>query len=122
MGAPNATYYDSTNPGYGSFKRNNASRKTVVYAAANDGMLHAFDGSASGTGAGSELFAYIPSFVYGSSTTAADSGLAALGNPSYDHRYYVDATPLAFDVDFNRVGGTTSATTSDWRSRCCAAA
>lgn len=116
VGAPNATYYDSTNPGYSSFKRSNASRKTVVYAAANDGMLHAFDGSASGTGAGSELFAYIPSFVYGSSTTAADSGLAALGNPSYDHRYYVDATPLAFDVDFNRVGGTTTATTSDWRS------
>ncbi|BDI04676.1 hypothetical protein CATMQ487_16460 [Sphaerotilus microaerophilus] len=118
VAAPSATYYDATNPGYNSFKRSYAARKAVVYASANDGMLHAFDASASGTGAGagSELFAYIPSFVYGSSSTAADSGLAALGNPAYDHRYYVDATPQVFDVDFNRAGTATAAATSDWRS------
>lgn len=116
VGAPNATYYDSANPGYNAFKRSHAARKNVVYAGANDGMLHAFDGSASGSGAGSELFAYIPSFVYGTPSTAADSGLAALGNPAYEHRYYVDATPQVFDLDFNRAGTATAAASSDWRS------
>lgn len=37
----------------------------------------------------------------GSSISNANtSGLAALGNPAYEHRYYVDATPQVFDVDF----------------------
>jgi type IV pilus assembly protein PilY1 len=116
VGGPNATYYEASNPGYNAFKRSFAGRKPVVYAGANDGMLHAFDGSASGSGAGSELFAYIPSFVYGSASTAADSGLAALGNPAYDHRYYVDATPQVFDLDFNRAGSSSTPASSDWRS------
>lgn len=117
VGAPSAPYFDATNPGYNTFRRSLSGRRTVVYVGANDGMMHAFDGSLSGTTAGTELFAYVPSFVYGSSSTAATRGLAALGNPSYEHRPYVDATPLAFDVDFARVGGASpAATTSDWRT------
>ncbi|HMX09687.1 MAG TPA: PilC/PilY family type IV pilus protein [Burkholderiaceae bacterium] len=116
VGAPNATYYEASNPGYNAFKRSYAGRRPVVYAGANDGMLHAFDGSATGSSAGSELFAYIPSFVYGSASSAADSGLAALGNPAYDHRYYVDATPQVFDLDFNRAGTSSTPASSDWRS------
>ncbi|MFO1277726.1 MAG: PilC/PilY family type IV pilus protein [Sphaerotilus natans] len=116
-GAPASPYYDASNPGYNAFRRSHSSRRTVVYVGANDGMLHAFDGSLSGTTAGTELFAYVPSFVYGDSTTASTRGLAALGNPSYEHRPYVDATPLTFDVDFARVGGASpSASTSDWRT------
>ena len=117
VGAPSAPYFDATNPGYNTFRRSLSGRRTVVYVGANDGMMHAFDGSLSGTTAGTELFAHVPSFVYGSSSTAATRGLAALGNPSYEHRPYVDATPLAFDVDFARVGGASpAATTSDWRT------
>ncbi len=117
VGVPSAPYYDATNPGYTAFRRAQASRRTVVYLGANDGMLHAFDGSLSGSSAGTELFAYLPSFLYGDSSTAATRGLAALGNPSYAHRPYVDATPLTFDVDFARVGGASpAATTSDWRT------
>ncbi|PXW96258.1 type IV pilus assembly protein PilY1 [Sphaerotilus hippei] len=116
VGAPDASYYDNTNPGYSAFKRARASRQVVVYAGSNDGMMHAFDGRASGSNAGKELFAFIPSYVYGSSTTAPTTGLAALGNPNYTHRYYVDATPQVYDVDFNRSGTATAASTSDWRS------
>ncbi|MEX8518486.1 MAG: pilus assembly protein [Leptothrix sp. (in: b-proteobacteria)] len=116
IGAPAFTYYDRHNPGYSAFRRSYKSRKTVVYAGANDGMLHAFDGALSGTSAGSELFAYIPSFLYGDATSGPVSGLAALGNPNYLHRNYVDATPQVFDLDFNRAGTAVEATTSDWRS------
>jgi len=115
VGAPDAAYYDNTNPGYSAFKRAQSSRTPVVYVGANDGMLHAFNGSVGNTGSGSELFAYIPSFVYGNSSTYSTNGLAALGNPGYGHRFFVDATPNAFDVDFSRVGGSTGAS-QDWRT------
>ncbi|BAL23293.1 pilus assembly protein [Azoarcus sp. KH32C] len=58
---------------------------TTVYQPANDGMVHAFDGST-----GNELWAYIPSMVR--------PGLAQLADPTYRHRYYVDATPAAAAV------------------------
>lgn len=116
VGAPDASYYDTTNPGYNSFKRARASRTPVVYVGANDGMLHAFDGSVGTSSSGTELFAYIPSFVYGNSSNYSTRGLATLGNPGYEHRFFVDATPNTFDVDFERVGGTTTASTQDWRT------
>ena len=115
VGAPSFPYADQFNPGYGTFKSTYTSRKTVVYVGANDGMLHAFDGTLTGAGAGLELFAYVPSFVYGDSTTAPTSGLAALGNPNYQHRYYVDGTAQNFDVDFNVTSGATT-TAPDWRT------
>jgi type IV pilus assembly protein PilY1 len=118
VAAPQSPYYDVTNPGYNAFRRTYSARKTVVYVGANDGMLHAFDGSLTSATKGSELMAYIPSFVYGSTATAGTTGLAALGNPSFEHHFYVDATPQVFDVDFRRTSGQTtpSASESDWRS------
>lgn len=114
VGAPSARYFDISNPGYSKFKRENASRKTVLYVGANDGMLHAFDGTDSAAAGGDELFAYVPSFTYGTAKTAATSGLAALGNPDYTHRYFVDASPQVYDIDFSRTGGSKSSV--DWRS------
>jgi type IV pilus assembly protein PilY1 len=118
VGGPSAPYYDVTNPGYSAFKRERAGRKTVVYVGANDGMLHAFDGSESSTeGGGKELFAYIPSFVYGTGAGASAKGLASLGNPSYSHHYFVDATPQVFDVDLARAGTQkATANSTDWHS------
>lgn len=123
VAAPSLTYSDSINPGYAAFKSTWASRPTVVYVGANDGMLHAFNGTLSGTDAGTEIFAYVPSALFqgpsGTPNTSASDGLTALGNPSYSHRYFVDATPQSFDVDFNYAGGsltTSSAATSDWRT------
>ena len=115
VGVPSAAYYDVYNAGYSAFKSAYASRKTVVYAGANDGMLHAFDGTVDATASGSELFAYIPSFAYGSSSTAAATGLATLGNPTFTHHYFVDATPGQFDINLNNTYGATS-TTLDWRT------
>ncbi|GAA0705455.1 hypothetical protein GCM10009105_02900 [Dokdonella soli] len=61
--------------------------KTTVFVGANDGMLHAFDGSATG---GKELFAYIPNAVI--------SKLGALAKPGYVHTYSVDGTPAIGDA------------------------
>lgn len=121
VGPPDAPYFDLANPGYSAFRRTHADRKTVVYVGANDGMMHAFDGTlpegaAACADCGKELFAYIPSFVYGSAATAATSGLASYGNPEFSHHYFVDATPVNFDVDFNATAGVTAGGTPDWRT------
>jgi type IV pilus assembly protein PilY1 len=144
VGKPAMSYYNLYNPGYSSFKSTYAKRRTVVYAGGNDGMLHAFDGTlpgyvqttSSGTTTttvsdcsfcGQELFAYVPSFVYGTSDTAATSGLASIGSPTRSHYYQVDATPLDIDMDLNRVcvaatSGTAAAcskintSTPDWHT------
>jgi len=85
--------------GYQAFKSTNSGRLNVIFFGANDGMLHAVN-----PGSGAEMFAYVPSFVYGDSTTAASTGLASLGNPTFTHHYMVDgALPengVTFDVDF----------------------
>lgn len=116
VGPPGAPFEDSANPGYSAFKSApaNSARTTVVYAGANDGMLHAFDGSVAGSSMGSELFAYIPSFVYGTATSAPVSGLASLGQPSFSHHFFVDQTPGVFDLDLGKTGGVTGAI--NWRS------
>ena len=135
VSAPASNYYDIYNPGYSTFKRTYANRRPVVYAGSNDGMLHAFDGtlppyvsvtakdSSSGTSTttttvssctfcGQELFAFIPSFVYGTSSTAATTGLASYGSPTRAHYNLVDATPLVFDMDLNNVCATSTSSTT----------
>ncbi len=119
---PQGTYGDATNPGYSAFKAANASRPKMVYAAANDGMLHAFAGAT--PGGGQEQFAYVPSFGFNGPSTPATptvDGLAALAQTGYTHRFYVDATPLVADVDFARTGGDPTVAplltaTPDWRT------
>ncbi|TLY48845.1 MAG: hypothetical protein E6K53_15430, partial [Gammaproteobacteria bacterium] len=70
--AMSPAYTDTGNPGYAAFKTAVKDRAPIIYAAANDGMLHAFAADFStGTsanpvaGGGNELFAYVPSFVIG---------------------------------------------------------
>jgi type IV pilus assembly protein PilY1 len=124
VGPPEARFFDSTNPGYSAFKKAYKNRKPVVYAGANDGMLHAIDGTVpvgtEATTGGSELFAYVPSFLYGSASTYASSGLAALGNPSYTHSYRVDGQMMSLDVNFNQsysvTGSGAALSTGDWHT------
>ena len=73
----------------------------MVYQAANDGMLHAFDAAT-----GAESWAYVPGLVF--------PGLSELASPNYQHRFYVDGTPTVGDVDFNNAGGSTG--TPDWHT------
>lgn len=98
VGAPNFPYPDIWSSGapengapYSSFKSTYSSRTPVVYIGANDGMLHGFQ--ASGSGAGSELLAYVPSSVY--------RNLGALTQTDYSHRFYVDGSPTAGDVFYS---------------------
>jgi type IV pilus assembly protein PilY1 len=105
---PLQSYSDANNPGYANFKSTTATngegaRVTMVYAGANDGMLHGFRGTD-----GVEQFAYVPSALFqGPTGTPQVNGLAQLGNPNYTHHYYIDATPNAFDIDMAHTGGST---------------
>lgn len=114
IGPPQALWSSSSNPGYAEFKAARASRPTVVYVGSNGGMLHAINGALTGTGAGNELFAYVPGVLYAGPTgTPAATGLQSRGNPDFTHRYFVDSSPVVFDLDFGRtVGGSGT----DWRS------
>ncbi len=116
VGAPSADFSDVNDPGYSSFKSTWANRPTVVYVGSNDGMMHAFDGSTTDATQGQELFAYIPSAMYGDSTSAPVTGLASLGAPSgFIHHDMVDATPENFDVDFSRTANAIT-TSPDWHT------
>jgi len=93
VGPPSAGYADAS---YLAFATANKSRKPMLYVGANDGMLHAFSASSdtsSASDAGKELFAYVPSPLYGK--------LATLTDPAYSHAYYVDGTPAIADAQVN---------------------
>ncbi|MGY0193579.1 pilus assembly protein [Leptothrix sp. BB-4] len=101
VGKPPFRYADA---GYAAFATEKASRIPVVYAAGNDGMLHAFKvGTGRGdTTGGTELWAYVPSAAMGEMWRLADQ--------AYSHRYYVDATPNVSDIY------DTSVTPARWRT------
>jgi type IV pilus assembly protein PilY1 len=73
--------------GHATYVASTASRKAVLYAGANDGMLHAFDASN-----GNELWAFVPSF--------AMPNLYKLADVDYrdKHRYFVDGSPVVADI------------------------
>ena len=117
VGKPDYPFSDADNPGYGAFKAANQSRRTVVYVGANDGMMHAIDGTLT-TAGGSELFAYVPSALFnGPTNTPAVNGLAALGRSPYVHKYFVNSTPVTFDVDFHNTRNPDPLVAGpDWRT------
>ncbi len=86
--------YGDTN--YSNFVAAKTSRPGMVYAAANDGMLHAINAGGTtvtpGDGAGDEAWAYIPSLVLPNLYKLADKNYAT------QHRYFVDGTPVTGDV------------------------
>ena len=85
-----------TDSDYLTFRSANIGRTPVVYAGANDGMLHGFNAcSPVGTGCtaanqGTELLAYVPSSVY--------SNLRSLSLQGYTHKYFVDGSPTVADA------------------------
>lgn len=89
VGKPILQYADAVTPDYSSFKTANASRQGVLYIAANDGMLHAFNGDT-----GQELWAWVPRMIR--------PELYKLAASNYDatHRYFVDGSPVVMDVFF----------------------
>ncbi len=114
VGPPAAALSAAANPGYSTFKTDYAARPTMVYFGTNAGMLHGVHGALSGATAGVELFAYVPNLLFqGPTATPAVNGLQSVGDPDFTHHAMVDASPVAFDVDFGRtVGGAGT----DWRT------
>jgi type IV pilus assembly protein PilY1 len=100
VGPPNKTYADDN---YSAFVSAKASRLAIVYAAANDGMLHAFD-----AGTGDEKWAYIPSFVLPRLYTLADKKY------SDKHQYFVEGTPSWGDICPS--APATVCTASQWKT------
>ncbi len=90
MGKPSGSI---TGTDYNTFFNTNKSRKPVIFANANDGMLHAFYDTS-----GREAFAYIPGFVAGK--------LNQIPDQDYSHFSINDATPTVAEA---YVGG-------QWRS------
>ena len=90
--------FGETGNRYSDFKTAQNNRTKVLYASANDGMLHAFrTETVAGVGnqAGDEVFAFIPSFVFSNQT---NEGLHNLTKPDYSHLYYLDLSPTVSDV------------------------
>ena len=87
VGKPRNAYTENNYP---TFASTNSGRVGVVYAAANDGMLHAFLQST-----GEELWAYIPTPMLSKLYKLADNDYA-----NY-HDYYVDGTPTTGDAYFS---------------------
>jgi type IV pilus assembly protein PilY1 len=85
----------STTSSYDNFKLYLAKypRTGIVYAGANDGMLHAFDADT-----GAEKMAYIPNTLF---STENNAGLHYLTDAGYTHRYYVDMPSVVSDVFLN---------------------
>lgn len=89
VGPPAWRYSDSLEPSvpYSGFVTAQTNRQKVVYAGANDGMMHAFDATT-----GEELFSYVPHAVF--------KNLHRLTDQTYSHRFYVDGTPSVVDAFF----------------------
>jgi type IV pilus assembly protein PilY1 len=85
---PPFAYSDS---GYAAYTSSNALRLPNVYVGANDGMLHAFDGTPSAAG-GTERWAYIPSMMLPNLYKLADDAYAT------NHRFYVDGPIVVGDA------------------------
>jgi len=103
-GAPAAGYTNAQyGGGYGAFRTgittaNGGTARSAVYVGANDGMLHAFDGTT-----GTELFAYVPRAFYTTSTAAPYSKLAAITAKDFNlgestGRLTMDGSMMTADV------------------------
>jgi type IV pilus assembly protein PilY1 len=78
---------------YNSFKVAQAGRSPTIYVAANDGMLHAFDGN--GTTGGAERWAYVPRI------TMKKLARQASLNYATNHQFTADGSPETADVQID---------------------
>ncbi|WP_083953554.1 pilus assembly protein [Thauera butanivorans] len=80
-------YFNYHDKGYAEFKTSLADRAGTVYVGGNDGMLHAFDAADL-----TERWAYVPSMVMQNMWRLADKNYATR------HRYFVNASPVVYDI------------------------
>lgn len=100
-GPPDGAYTDAA---YKAFKRDWATRTSLILAGANDGMLHAFDAAT-----GDEAWAFIPNILL--------NKLKLLRNDPYTHTSYVNGAITVADayIQTKNADGTTAGT-AGWRS------
>jgi type IV pilus assembly protein PilY1 len=82
--------YNFNDEGYVEFKALHAERSPTLYAAANDGMLHAFNGET-----GEERWAYVPPVVLPNMWRLADA------NYPSQHRFFLDGPLTMSDAKLN---------------------
>lgn len=108
--APTFLYSDK---GYWKHKLDHAERIPMVYAAANDGMLHAFyaeTNAEKGTVGGKEAWAYIPTTVMPNLFRLADK------NYKEKHQFYVDGTPTIGDICIDNCPSAQEQPPAVWRT------
>jgi hypothetical protein len=86
--------------GYDTFMTTNANRTKVVYAGANDGMLHAFEANT-----GNELWAFIPYNLLSKLKNLSQRDPVS-GQRQLLFDYFVDGSPVAADVTIGGVWKT----------------
>lgn len=91
---------------YSNYRNSTAykARTPLVAIGGNGGMLHVFNANITGTGAGTEVFAYVPHAVL--------PKLASLTDPNYSHQYFVDGSPVAGDAYIDANGDNNK----EWRT------
>ncbi|HEV7813692.1 MAG TPA: PilC/PilY family type IV pilus protein [Janthinobacterium sp.] len=85
--------------GYADYKTAQAARAPVVFTAANDGMLHAFNAAGDATG-GNELWGYAPRITMAKLYAQASTTYAT------NHQFTTDGSPELGDVQINGVWKT----------------
>ncbi len=70
---------------YTAYLASKKAESPMLYVGANDGMLHGFNART-----GAEKFAYIPNSAY--------ANLYKLSKPDYQHKYFVDGSPIVIDA------------------------
>ncbi len=83
---------------YQTYLTTKSSRRPMVYAGANDGMLHGFDGRERSAGGGVERFGYIPTTALGHMGNLLFPLAGKENDPDFQHRYYVDGPVTVSDA------------------------
>lgn len=99
---PNADFFGTRFPGYGSFVTANKNRKSIVWVGSGDGMLHGFNASTVIGEGGTPLISYVPQLLH--------SRLQDWVQPAGEKvQAFMDGTPYSADV----LLGSTVSNTAD---------
>ena len=114
----NQEAYWRTINNYRSFKRSMSNRNRIIYAGANDGMLHAFDSET-----GDELWGFIPPFIVSKLPVIMQKdldGVVGVQNGGGTNPIFaVDGSPVIHDMFINGLkmsDGKTWEDTPSWRT------
>ncbi|MDC3066394.1 PilC/PilY family type IV pilus protein, partial [Candidatus Pelagibacter sp.] len=86
---------------YDTFASQNSTRKKVIYAGANNGILHAFDADT-----GIEIWGFVPPLIASKLPTMINSGFNKTSGGGTVPIFGVDGSPVVHDVFMKKPGGT----------------